>query len=74
MVRAAGQAASPSVDEALESLCAAYWFPLYAYVRRHGFSKDDAEDLTQAFSARLAGRGQPIPDRGWRSNPAGRGV
>ncbi len=56
MVRAAGQAASPSVDEALESLCTAYWFPLYAYVRRHGFSKEDAEDLTQAFFAKLLER------------------
>ncbi len=56
VVRAAGQAASPAVDEALESLCAAYWYPLYAYVRRHGFSKEDAEDLTQGFFAKLLGR------------------
>lgn len=56
MVRAAGQDASPAVDEALETLCAAYWFPLYAYVRRHGFSKEDAEDLTQAFFAKLLER------------------
>lgn len=56
MVRAAGLDASPAVDEALETLCAAYWFPLYAYVRRHGFSKEDAEDLTQAFFAKLLER------------------
>ncbi len=56
VVRAAGQAASPLADQALESLCAAYWFPLYAYVRRHGFSKEDAEDLTQAFFAKLLAR------------------
>jgi RNA polymerase sigma-70 factor (ECF subfamily) len=43
-------------DQALESLCTAYWFPLYAYVRRHGFSKEDAEDLTQAFFAKLLAR------------------
>ncbi|MGL4400170.1 MAG: RNA polymerase sigma factor [Luteolibacter sp.] len=49
MVRAAGA----SAGEALESLCTAYWFPLYAYVRRQGFSKQDAEDLTQAFFAKL---------------------
>ena len=52
MVRAAGE----SAGEALETLCSAYWFPLYAYVRRHGFSKEDAEDLTQAFFAKLLER------------------
>jgi RNA polymerase sigma-70 factor (ECF subfamily) len=52
MVRAAGA----SADDALESLCTAYWFPLYAYVRRHGFSKEDSEDLTQAFFAKLLER------------------
>ena len=56
VVRAAGDQASPQVNEALESLCAAYWYPLYAYVRRHGFSKQDAEDLTQAFFAKLLER------------------
>lgn len=52
MVQAAGAAA----EDALQTLCAAYWFPLYAYVRRHGFSKEDAEDLTQAFFAKLLAR------------------
>jgi RNA polymerase sigma factor (sigma-70 family) len=52
MVRAAGASAA----DALETLCSAYWFPLYAYVRRHGFSKEDAEDLTQAFFAKLLER------------------
>ena len=56
MVRAAGAGASPEAADALESLCAAYWFPLYAYVRRHGFSKEDAADLTQAFFAKLLDR------------------
>jgi RNA polymerase sigma factor (sigma-70 family) len=52
MVREAGASAA----EAMETLCSAYWFPLYAYVRRHGFSKEDAEDLTQAFFAKLLER------------------
>ncbi len=56
VVRAAGLTTSPQVDAALESLCSAYWFPLYAYVRRHGFPKEDAEDLTQAFFAKLLER------------------
>lgn len=38
---------------ALEALCQTYWRPLYAYVRRHGHSPEDAQDLTQAFFARL---------------------
>lgn len=38
---------------ALEELCAAYWFPLYAYVRRKGRSSEDAEDLVQGFFQRL---------------------
>ncbi len=44
---------SPAADEALEQLCRAYWYPLYAYVRRAGHTPADAEDLTQAFFARL---------------------
>lgn len=39
--------------DALEALCCAYWFPLYAYLRRQGQSAEDAQDLTQGFLARL---------------------
>ena len=53
VVLAAGQRSTPQSDRALEELCRAYWFPLYAYVRRHGHTKEDAEDLTQAFFARF---------------------
>src|SRR6185295_11135375 len=38
---------------ALETLCKTYWRSLYSYARRHGFSAHDAEDVTQAFFARL---------------------
>jgi RNA polymerase sigma-70 factor (ECF subfamily) len=44
---------SPKSGEALESLCKAYWLPLYAYCRRSGHSPANAEDLTQGFFARL---------------------
>src|ERR1700677_1916420 len=44
---------SPRSREALESLCGAYWYPLYSYARRAGHSPPDAEDLTQGFFARL---------------------
>jgi RNA polymerase sigma-70 factor (ECF subfamily) len=38
---------------ALETLCRAYWYPLYAWLRRQGHSPHDAQDLTQGFFARL---------------------
>ncbi len=53
VVLAAGKQSTPQSDRALEELCRAYWFPLYAYVRRRGHTKEDAEDLTQAFFARF---------------------
>jgi RNA polymerase sigma-70 factor (ECF subfamily) len=39
--------------EALNDLCARYWPPVYAYARRCGLDRADAEDLTQAFFGRL---------------------
>jgi len=56
VVLAAGRRATPQSDRALEELCRAYWFPLYVYVRRRGHSREDAEDLTQAFFARFLAR------------------
>src|SRR5262245_28568952 len=56
VVLAAGQNDSPKASAALEQLCRTYWYPLYAYVRRKGYSADDAQDLTQEFFARLLAR------------------
>jgi RNA polymerase sigma-70 factor (ECF subfamily) len=53
VVLAAGHDSAPGSQAALESLCRAYWYPLYAYVRRQGHSPEDAQDLTQAFFAKL---------------------
>ncbi len=53
VVRAAGHPASPGYRQALETLCKTYWFPLYAYMRRHGYERHDAEDYTQEFFTRL---------------------
>ena len=53
VVVSAGHTSSPQSDQALGDLCRMYWYPLYAYVRRQGYSKEDAEDLTQAFFARF---------------------
>jgi RNA polymerase sigma factor (sigma-70 family) len=36
-------------DDALSELCQVYWRPVYAYVKRHGHSPQDAADFTQAF-------------------------
>jgi RNA polymerase sigma-70 factor (ECF subfamily) len=49
----AGLKSSPQSDRALAELCETYWYPLYAYVRRRGQSREDAEDLTQAFFAKF---------------------
>jgi RNA polymerase sigma factor (sigma-70 family) len=56
VVLAAGQGAADGADVALEKLCRAYWWPLYAFVRRRGYAAHDAQDLTQEFFARLLAR------------------
>jgi DNA-directed RNA polymerase specialized sigma24 family protein len=53
VVLVAGRRSSPDSRRALESLCEAYWYPLYAYVRRRVADTNDAHDLTQAFFAEL---------------------
>jgi RNA polymerase sigma factor (sigma-70 family) len=53
VVLAAGRRHTPQSDGALEELCRTYWFPLYAYVRRRGHTKEDAEDFVQEFFARF---------------------
>ena len=39
----------PASGQALSSLCEAYWYPIYAFIRRSGKGPDDAQDLTQGF-------------------------
>ena len=53
VVLAAQDKNSPGAAAALETICRAYWYPLYAYVRRSGQSPHDAQDLTQEFFCRL---------------------
>ncbi len=38
---------------ALSDFCQAYWPPVYAFLRRKGYSVNDAQDMAQAFFAHL---------------------
>jgi DNA-directed RNA polymerase specialized sigma24 family protein len=64
-VLVAGGQDTPQSAAALDQLCRTYWYPLYAHVRRRGYSPEDAQDLTQQFFARLlAKQWLSIADRG----------
>src|SRR5215467_8602316 len=52
----AARGESAAAQEALEKLCRIYWWPLYGFVRRQGHKPEEAQDLTQAFFARLLER------------------
>src|SRR5207302_3878633 len=53
LVVAAGGKDSQQAHQALAELCAVYWHPLYAYVRRLGYDVNEAQDLVQEFFTRL---------------------
>ena len=53
LVVAAGDPDLKEARSALASLCENYWYPLYAYLRRRGYSSDEAQDLTQEFFVRV---------------------
>ena len=67
LIHAAGGADSTAARQALAELCEAYWYPLYAYVRRQGHDADAARDSIQSFFVLLLER-QDIqslrPERG----------
>ncbi len=67
LVLQAGASDAPSARESLAELCAAYWYPLYAFVRRRGHGPEQAQDLTQDFFARALEKGllaEADPSRG----------
>lgn len=67
VLAAGGAPSSPEAKAALETLCRAYWPPLYAFLRRRGHDVHAAQDLTQGFFARLLEKGDlrlPDPARG----------
>jgi RNA polymerase sigma factor (sigma-70 family) len=51
------QGQSQAAQEALNLLCASYWYPLYAFIRRQGVNPHDSQDLTQEFFSRLLATG-----------------
>jgi len=53
IVLAAGDSAAPEAAGALEKLCQVYWYPLYAFIRKHGYDAHEAQDLTQDFFSRF---------------------
>lgn len=67
LVIQAGDPDAPLARESLAELCGAYWYPLYAYIRRRGHDPEQARDLTQDFFARALEKGllaEADPTRG----------
>lgn len=56
LIAAARGSDNSLAQQALSHLCASYWYPLYAYIRRRGHTADEAQDLTQELFARLLAR------------------
>jgi RNA polymerase sigma factor (sigma-70 family) len=56
VVLSAAQINSSHASQALDKLCRSYWSPLYSYIRRQGHGPEEAQDLTQAFFAKLLER------------------
>lgn len=52
-MNAAQSGGGDDAAQALEALCQAYWYPLYAFIRRLGHPPPESEDLTQSFFAHL---------------------
>ena len=67
VVLKAGNEDAVQCADALERLCRAYWHPIYAFVRRRGYSADEAKDHVQGFFAALLqrkGLERVDPDKG----------
>jgi hypothetical protein len=68
LVLAARDAGTPESLDALAELYQEYWPPLYAFLRRRGHSREDAEDFTHGFFTRLIERTRH-PNRRSESRP-----
>jgi RNA polymerase sigma-70 factor (ECF subfamily) len=56
LVLAAGDPNGADCRDAIASLCATYWYPLYAFIRRRGHAAPEAQDLIQEFFTRFLAR------------------
>lgn len=56
LVASASERDADQARSALEELCARYWYPLYAWLRRSGSPHEDAQDLVQSFLMQLIER------------------
>ena len=56
-VIAAGDRAAPEARAALAELCEAYWYPIYALIRRRGHRPEESCDLAQDYFTRLLEKG-----------------
>lgn len=66
-VRVAGRLDALGSRPALEALCRVYWPAIYAFLRRSGYEREHAKDLTQGFFAYLLERNllkKADPERG----------
>jgi hypothetical protein len=54
VLQAGGSAATTAHSlSALSELCQVYWRPVYVFLRKQGYGREDAQDLTQGFFAHL---------------------
>ena len=47
------QSQADGSKDAFADICKLYWYPLYGFIRRRGYSAEDAEDLVQGFFVHL---------------------
>lgn len=57
LIAAVREPAAPAAQLALAELCASYWYPIYAFIRRTGHNADAAQDSTQGFFTQLLEKG-----------------